>query len=892
MYRPPNCPKEAFQDIINRCSECINQQGSPTPDTLLLGDFNFPNMEWPSGKILAGSTKEEQAQAKLLLKQAGNHFMNQFIMKPTRKQNILDLAFSNNINLVHHYDVEPTIVSDHNIINIGLNYGHDKPPIDESHEKPTLAKFDYNKANWENMNKSLAEIDWETRMENLGINQMFMLFIETIEIACDKNIPRKLDRSQKKNKIPRNRRILMRKRTKTNKQLTTATSKQQHQKIIQKIHNIENELKRSYDLDREQEERKAVETIKVNPKYFYSFAAKYSKTKSTVGPFIDENEKCVNDPKVMAEMLNRQYHNMFSEPKLDKIVHDANTFFQNTERSMPTLEDFDFTPVDIIKAIDKISPNAAPGPEAFSAKLLKECKYTLAEPLYLIWRTSLDTGQIPWILKQAMITPIHKGDSRAQPKNYRPVSLTSHLTKTFERVIRSRLVDFLEENNLFNNTQHGFRAGRSCLSQLLEHCDKILHELEKGNNIDVIYLDFAKAFDKVDHGILCHKLKSLGIGGKLGSWIHNFLKGRTQAVNINGAKSILLDVLSSVPQGTVLGPILFLILLIDIDVNIYSNVSSFADDTRISHGITSEEDVAQLQSDLQIVYEWQQENNMLFNEKKFELLRYGKNQDIKDTTNYTGPLKNQIGEKQCVRDLGIMINNTLTFTDHITKVCNKANQMCGWIQRTFKTRNQEMMRTLWNSLVQPHLDYCSQLWAPHKIGEMQQVEAVQRKYTSKIPALSKYNYWDRIKLLKLNSQERRMERYRIIYIWKVIEGKVPNPGIKHHVSQRKGRLCRIPKIESRASCAIKTIREGSFMVRGPNLFNSMPQDIRNKTDCSTDSFKHKLDKYLQNIPDLPRIPGYTNLTITDTNSLLEMTKIPAMTTASTLDDQGGVYDLA
>jgi len=888
VYRPPNCPKEAFQETINKCNEIIKHQALPTPDIILLGDFNFPHMKWPSGKILAGSTKEEQEQAKLLLNEASNNFMNQIILKPTRKNNILDLVFSNNPSLVHHYEVVPTIISDHNIINIFLNYVHEEPPMEDICEKPTLAKFDYSKANWDEMNKTLNEADWQTLMKNRGPNQMFKIFLETIETACIKNIPMKSDCRLKRCKIPRKRRILMRKRTKLNKQLTTAISSKDNQQILLKLHNIENQLIRSYDLDRELEETNAVEEIKVNPKYFYSFAAKYSKIKSTVGPFIDENNKCVNDPKIMAEMLNRQYHNMFSEPKLDKFVHDAKAFFQNVDRSRPTLEDFDFTPGDIIKAIDRVSSNAAPGPEAFSAKLLKECKQSLAKPLYIIWRMSLDTGQIPWILKQAIITPVHKGESRALPKNYRPVSLTSHLTKTFERVIRSRLVGFLEENNLFNDTQHGFRAGRSCLSQLLEHCDNILSELEKGNNIDVIYLDFAKAFDKVDHGILCHKLKSLGIGGRVGRWIHNFLKGRTQTVATNGTKSILLNVLSSVPQGTVLGPILFLILLIDIDRNIISNVSSFADDTRISHGIASTEDAAQLQSDLQTVYGWQHENNMLFNEKKFELLRYGKNQDIKEATNYIGPLKNQIQEKQSVRDLGIMINNTMTFTDHITKVCNKAKQICGWIQRTFKTRDKEIMRTLWNSLVQPHLDYCSQLWAPHKIGEIQKLEAIQRQYTSKIPVLSEQNYWERLKTLKLNSQERRMERYRIIYVWKILEDKVPNPGITHHMSQRKGRLCKIPKIEQQASCAVKTIKEGSFMVRGPNLFNSMPQNIRNKSDCSTDSFKHQLDNYLRTIPDLPRIPGYTNLTITETNSLLEMTKLPSMTTASaTHDDHGG-----
>ena len=122
-------------------------------------------------------------------------------------------------------------------------------------------------------------------------------------------------------------------------------------------------------------------------------------------------------------------------------------------------------------------------------------------------RKSLDTGEIPQIFKTAFVVPIHKGESRALPQNYRPVSLTSHLVKTFERVIRKSLVNYLEFNNKMNNSQHGFRQGRSCLSQLLEHYDNILKILEEGGNADVIYLDFAKAFDKVDHGILCHKLK-------------------------------------------------------------------------------------------------------------------------------------------------------------------------------------------------------------------------------------------------------------------------------------------------------------------------------------------------------------------------------------------------
>ena len=147
----------------------------------------------------------------------------------------------------------------------------------------------------------------------------------------------------------------------------------------------------------------------------------------------------------------------------------------------------------------------------------------------------------------------------------------------------------------------------------IAHYDKILEHIESDKNVDVIYLDFAKAFDKVDHGILCHKLKSLGICGKIGSWIFQFLSSRTQKVIINGFPSSTCSVQSSVPQGTVLGPILFTILLIDINVNISSTVSSFADDTRVLRPITSIEDSQQLQNDLDLIYQWQENNNMLFN---------------------------------------------------------------------------------------------------------------------------------------------------------------------------------------------------------------------------------------------------------------------------------------
>ena len=211
-----------------------------------------------------------------------------------------------------------------------------------------------------------------------------------------------------------------------------------------------------------------------------------------------------------------------------------------------------------------------------------------------------------------------------------------------------------------NPKQHGFHSGRSCLSQLVEHHNKILEELEKSNNVDVIYLNFAKVFDKVNHGILLNKLKKIRINGKIGVRIHNFLSNRQQCVAVNGTSSEA-QVRSGVPQGSVLGPLLFLIHISDINYEIAdSRVSCFADDTRILLEIKDEEDTQMLQNDLNKLYKWADTNNMKYNTNKFALLRYGKEQEIKSATTYKSYDDSNIDDKEQVRDLGIMMSNIVT----------------------------------------------------------------------------------------------------------------------------------------------------------------------------------------------------------------------------------------
>ena len=626
--------------------------------------------------------------------------------------------------------------------------------------------------------------------------------------------------------------------------------------LRRKVQLIEEKLTTFYSDRRRKMEDKAISQIKQNPKAFYAYAKRFQKTYSGIGPIISPDGEILTEPAKIAEAQKLQYEKVFSEPNQDKKVINPEEFFKITEKTK--ISNIHFNYMDIREAIDQLSVNASAGPDGVPAIFLKRARDNLSEPLTILWNTSLETGQIPELFKLAFITPVLKpGAPKCETASYRPVSLTSHLVKTFERVLKKVLQNHLEVTLALNDQQHGFRSKRSCLSQLLSHYNEILKGMEEGGNVDTVYLDFSKAFDKVDIGILMHKMRDLGVHGSLAVWIYNFLTNRKQVVIANGVKSSVSQVKSGVPQGTVLGPLLFLIMINDIDENITeSMISIFADDTRLTKVINQEADFEKFQEDLEKLYNWAETNNMAFNGTKFELLRYGFNEELKTLSNYLTPnAENIIEIKDVLRDLGVIMNDKATFADHIDKVCSQVTQKAGWILRTFQCRRTAFLKQMWKSLVQGHIDYCSQLYQPLQSTNLQRIENLQKVYTKRIPEVSDKNYWERLKVLKLNSQQRRLERYRIIYTWKILEGLAPNCDITLHepVSERAGRKCNIPKIKTKTRQSVKTLREQSFQVHGPQLFNCLPLSIRNKTKCSVLEFKEVLDNYLTLIPDQPKV---------------------------------------
>ena len=885
---------------------------SPTPDILVMGDYNLPHANWSSGKCTPGASRDEQHMVRSLHEFCLEHFLVHQHEQPTHKDgNTIDLIFTNNADLIHNIDIVPSSKSDHYRVVLSVAYTEKSHSDNRNEEESHKASGFYNlnffsdDTQWESLEDDLSSYNWNQEFRGLDTAEMMTRFTSVCLSIAQKWVPASklpLTHRHKSQKIPRHRKALMRKRTRLNKKYVSARSDNRRSTILSQLIETEKALSKSHEEQRDREEKKAVEKIKTNPKFFFTYGRRFSKVRTGIGPLLNAAETLISAPLEMAELLSEQYSSVFSTPLHDSIP--VYSLFPNTSEAEHGIYDIVFSDTELADAMNELSSNAAPGPDGFPAILLKRCRHALSSPLSQIWRNSLKYGEIPEVCKSALITPIHKGNSKAIPKNYRPVALTSHLIKVFEKVVRKKIAEFLQTHNLFNLSQHGFLEGRSCLSQLLCHFDRITYELENGRGVDVVYLDFAKAFDKVDHGITLRKISDLGIKGGLGRWLHAFLTNRHQSVAVEGRRSKPQPVISGVPQGSVLGPLLFLILIGDIDKDIASAfISSFADDTRIGHGIRSERDIKLLQTDLESIYRWSEENNMSFNSDKFELLRY-KSKDskfIQATSTYMSNEDSIIEEKDHVRDLGIQMSNDATFNKHIHDKCTSIKSKIAWVLRTFKSRDPQTMLTLWKSQIVCHLDYCSQLWSPHKIGSIQDLELLQKAFFKRIKDMQNLNYWETLNHLKTYSLERRRERYQIIYTWRIIEGQVPNfecTPIKSYQNERRGRLCKIPVISSAAPCSIKTIRSSFLPSKGPRLFNVLPKKVRNLSGCETLSFKRELDRFLASVPDQPLVPGLTQCRRIETNSVTDWVNSPYLLKQDTQcqnrkspGTHGGSYDV-
>ena len=893
VYRPGDTPHKKFSDVINFIQSCIDSYDNSWT-IIITGDFNFPNICWKTLSIINTTSNGCKSCAEVLLQFMECNLLNQIVDQPTRMdesgaKNILDLVITNKTDMFCELEVVPTTLSDHELASFIVSNDLQAPRSLKNEadinapsvSSQSFSSLNFQKADFEKVNNELKNVDWDLLRSSNSFADFPIVFYNTVLSICCKYTPlKKVSFKSRRSKYYKVCYSINRKRRKVKARIKAIKALHPHSESIillqSKLVSLELEAQDKIKNFKHSEEKRALEAMKNNSKYFYSYAKQNKDCTTKIGPLRDPESSSNNvfhdDPKSMADILQKQFISVFSDP--------SNPAIEAPDFEPPfnyTLDNIIFNIQDLLKAIDEIKFNSAAGDDGFPAILLKSCKNFLAYPLLLLWRDSIDNGFIHPMFLHQLITPLYKGKgSRCQAINYRPISLTSHIIKVFERIIRDKLVNFLEENNILSSNQHGFRKGRSCLSELLAHYDEILENANNGNGTDTVYLDFSKAFDKVDHHLLLKKLEAIGIKGKLLNWIKAFLSNRKQEVVVNGFKSFIFNVLSGVPQGSVLGPILFIIFINDIANSLYSSkLKSFADDTKLSHSISCQSDSKQLQKDLNQVINWSHKNNMALNESKFEFLKqnYSFDSDLMElpftyfNCCYETSNSSLIECTDSVKDLGITFSSNSTFNIHIANIVKQANTKASWILSVFKTRNKHDMMVFYKTYVRSLLEYCCPLWnpsGPNSVTSIKLLEGVQRTFTSKITSLQNLNYWQRLKELDLMSLQRRRERYIIIHVWKILTARAPNDlKVSFYMSERNSIKAVVPKLPSQRSNT--SLYDKSFSVLGPKLWNVLPSSCTLVLH-SLESFKQQLGIFIAQFPDLPPCNGYFT---PNSNSLLE-----------------------
>lgn len=367
-------------------------------------------------------------------------------------------------------------------------------------------------------------------------------------------------------------------------------------------------------------------------------------------------------PKEKAEILNQQFSSVFHTESLGNLPDLGQSTY-------PGVNNIKVTEKGVLKLLQNLNPNKASGPDNISARFLKAMATSVSPILTIIFQSSLDQGKVPDDWKTAYVTPLFKKGDKSRASNYRPVSLTSICCKTLEHIVHSHVINHLERNNILSDQQHGFRKSRSCESQLITTIHDLASGLDQRQQVDAVLLDFSKAFDKVPHHRLALKLEHYGVRGQTLGWISSFLSDRSQQVVVDGELSSAAPVTSGVPQGTVLGPLLFLVYINDLPSRVKSTARLLADDCLLYRRIVNEEDTITLQEDLNQLQVWESEWLMSFNPEKCEVIRITNKRRIIEANYSIHGQTLQLTTK--AKYLGVTIDNKLNWGPHINNITRK-----------------------------------------------------------------------------------------------------------------------------------------------------------------------------------------------------------------------------
>lgn len=822
-YRPPN----ADHSWLEKFNSFMAQLSSRHNNIIICGDFNFPKLRWNSPIAISG------ADEVMFTEQLNDFFLTQVNTLPTRGNNVLDLVITSvpdqieNISKLNQ--IESGLFTDHDTIVFNLKTSIKAAP------KLNRTVFDYRRGNIDDLCSALKIVDFHKIIESgVDINDCWKQWKDTFLGVVTKYIPTK--RIKGRYSPPwMNGNIIheIRKKEAVRRKLKSSPSgalRAKFKELRVRVKKLVRESRVSFfnSLDG---------YFKSNPKRFWSIF-KLNNKQSSVPDMMSMNNddepasshpRTVSTPAAIADLFNNYFTSVFS---CDNLKETSSPPLSPSSDSCQS--DFELTTEEVLGTLLKLDTSKATGPDGIPSRILKETAREIAPSLTQLFNRSLSCGEIPDEWKLANIVPVHKKGDKSHVENYRPISLLSIISKVLERcVLRNMRFNLLQ---LINSSQHGFIPGKSCTTQLLEVFDYIGSLLDGGKQTDVIYMDMSKAFDKVDHKVLIDKLRNcFGISGKLLRWFESYLLNRKQRVTVLGATSSAKSVLSGVPQGSILGPILFLLYVNDLpDAVEHSKIASFADDTKLFKQIDSTADASLLQSDLSSLENWSTSSGLVFNQEKCKCQRITRKVNaIKQE--YTINNKSLVVTKK-EKDLGIWITDTLAWSEHTHDRCMKTNKMLGFLRRSsMEITDVKIRRTLYLAIVRSALGYASQVWSPQSIELITRIERIQRratKYILQLPFVCAETYKDRLISLDLLPICYWHEYLDLIFFFKAINNIItvskevlPEPIIPSRLTRSSvntGVISFRPR-----KCKTVTYQR-SFFIRVTRTYNSLPQHFRQK----------------------------------------------------------------
>ena len=698
---------------------------------------------------------------------------------------------------------------------------------------PEHRVWDYKKAKFDEMRAEMQNIPWKEIL-NGEMESDWKVFKTRFQDLCHRFVPTKSVKEMKQPPWLKRDNIKLI-RQKRNAWKNYRENKNSDTKV--KFMGIQKKVKKSVKNAKHNYEKMIAKNAKTNPKLFYSYLGKKKQNKIRVGPLKREDNSLCHEEKEMADIFNKHYVNVFT--KEDPKIEDDQPPFDK-----PKMNDIQFTPSLVAEVLKHIKNSSSPGPDEISQRILKEVAHEVSVPLSILYNKSINTGQLPLDWKTANVVPLFKSGSKGEPINYRPISLTSVIVKIMERVIKENIMKHLTSNKLISSSQHGFLPKKSTTTNLVTYTDFLTKNLDNGDPVDVLYLDFSKAFDKVPHKRLIQKLKRYNISEKTLGWIEAWLSNRKQRVLLNGTYSDWLDVTSSVVQGSVLGPILFIIYIDDIDTclgTISGFVSKFADDTKIAKVVKDKKSAAEMQTVITNLEAWCKKWGMVFNIKKCCLMHFGYN-NPKTEYQMDGQ---RLAASNSQKDLGILISDNCNPSAQCAQAAKKANQVLGQINRSFSCHTKDIMTQIHKVFVRPHLEYAVAAWSPWLQKDIDALEKIQRRATRRISNI-RGTYPERLKQLNLTTLEERRKRGDAIEVFKCLNGSWDikknslltlnnsnQPRTRHQNSH-------MPLVVPHARLEM---RKNSFAVRGSELWNSLPSNIRQSS--STNAFKNAYDLHMR-----------------------------------------------